>query len=129
MNWFIKVLKQYADFNGRARRKEYWMFTLFSSLISYAIQGIYYTTEMEPFNYLNMAFSIAILIPSLAVSVRRLHDVNKSGWFLLLYLLPIVGWIWLLILLCKNGEEGPNQYGSDPKNPTDELDEIGTSQA
>lgn len=129
MNWYLKVLKQYADFNGRARRKEYWMFTLFSALISYAIQGIGFATGIEAFTYLAIIYSVAVFIPSLAVVVRRLHDVEKSGWFWFIVLIPLVGVIWLLVLLCTNGTEGPNKYGLDPKNPTDELNEIGTSQA
>lgn len=128
MNWYLKVLKQYADFNGRARRKEFWMFTLFSSLISWVIQLISSLMGVESFLYIGYAYSLAIFIPSLAVAARRLHDVNKSEWFLLLYLLPIIGWIWLIILFCKDGDEGSNQFGSDPKNPIDELNDIGTAQ-
>ncbi len=132
MNWFLKVLKQYADFKGRARRKEYWMFVLISTVISYLIMGIdyalnfVYTTDMgSSFYYMNSLYSLFVLIPSFAVLVRRLHDIGKSGWFFFIIFIPIVGFIWLLVLLCKNGDEGENKYGVDPKNPVSELDQIG----
>ncbi|MDO3693743.1 DUF805 domain-containing protein [Wenyingzhuangia sp. chi5] len=119
MNWYLKVLKQYADFNGRARRKEYWMFILFNAIASYTLMFIGLQIN---FIFLSSIYSLAVMVPSIAVGVRRMHDVGKSGWYILI---PIYN----LILLCTNGEEGPNEYGSDPKNPTDELDEIGTAQA
>jgi len=132
MNWFLKVLKQYADFKGRARRKEYWMFVLISTIISYLIMGIdyalnfVYTTDMgSSFYYMNSLYSLFVLIPSFAVLVRRLHDIGKSGWFFFIIFIPIIGIIWLLVLLCKNGDEGENKYGVDPKNPVSELDQIG----
>lgn len=119
MNWYLKVLKQYVEFNGRARRKEYWMFALFNTLISILLGAIAPALE---FNYLSTVYSLVILLPSLSVGVRRMHDVGKSGWFLLI---PI----YSLILACTNGDEGSNEYGPDPKNPTDELEEIGISEA
>ena len=105
MNWYLKVLKQYADFNGRARRKEYWMFALFNFLISFVIGFIGGIME---FTLLGTIYSLAVFIPSIAVAVRRMHDVGKSGWFILI---PIYN----LILACTNGESGENKYGSDPK--------------
>lgn len=132
MNWYLKVLKQYADFKGRARRKEYWMFTLFSTIISIAILFIGKIIDPQSSyqnpSILSNIYSIALFLPSLAVAVRRLHDIDKSGWYLLLIFLPLIGWIWLIVLLCKNGDEGTNEYGPDPKNPTDELEEIGTAE-
>lgn len=107
MNWYLKVLKNYALFTGRARRKEYWYFTLFSTLISIAIILI---GQYTGFTNIDTFYSLAVLIPSIAVGVRRMHDVNKSGWFLLI---PIYN----LILACTAGTEGPNQYGPDPKRP------------
>jgi uncharacterized membrane protein YhaH (DUF805 family) len=105
MNWYLKVLKQYADFNGRARRKEYWMFALFNFLISFVIGFIGGIME---FTLLGTIYSLAVFIPSIAVAVRRMHDVGKSGWFILI---PIYN----LILACTNGESGENKYGTDPK--------------
>ena len=120
MEWFLKVMRQYADFNGRARRKEYWMFYLFSlifavtavildNVLGIAIEGIGYGP-------LYLIFALAVMIPNLAVMVRRLHDVNKSGWMFLVALIPIAGAIWLLVLLCTEGDHGDNKYGPNPKN-------------
>jgi uncharacterized membrane protein YhaH (DUF805 family) len=112
MEWYVKVMKQYADFNGRARRKEYWMFVLFNiiaSVILGAIGSLIGTTA------LNSIYSLAVLIPSIAVGVRRLHDTGKSGWMLLVAFIPVIGFIWLLILLVTNGTPGENQYGANPK--------------
>ncbi|MGY6648979.1 DUF805 domain-containing protein [Wenyingzhuangia sp. IMCC45574] len=129
MNWYLKVLKQYADFKGRARRKEYWMFVLFNAIIGWALQGIFLATDIKIFEFASMAYSLALFIPGLAVLVRRLHDIGKSGWMFFIILIPAVGIIWLLVLLCTNGEEGSNDYGQDPKNPNDELEEIGIAEA
>jgi uncharacterized membrane protein YhaH (DUF805 family) len=111
MNWYIKVLKNYATFSGRARRKEYWMFFLINMIITIllAIIGVSIDNPMLP-NY----YSFLIILPSIAVGVRRMHDVGKSGWYLLI---PI----YSLILACTEGENGENQYGPDPKNEI-ELD-------
>ncbi len=132
MEWYLSVLKKYADFKGRARRKEYWMFTLFNLIVA--------IVAMLLDNWLGLAskslgygpiygiYSLAVLIPSLAVSVRRLHDVGKSGWMLLVALIPLIGAIWLLVLFVTEGKHGSNQYGPDPKNPDNELDQIGVVQ-
>ena len=119
MNWYLKVLKQYTDFNGRARRKEYWMFYLFNVIISFILGLI---GGLINFEYLGNIYSLVVIVPGIAVGVRRMHDIGKSGWYILI---PIYN----LILLCTNGDEGPNEYGPDPKNPMDELEEIGTAQA
>lgn len=130
MNWYLEVFKKYAEFNGRARRKEYWMFTLFSTLATYLFQGIDYLAGLtfEGAGFLSTIYTLIAFIPGLAVTTRRFHDVNKSGWNWLWVLLPIFGWIYLFILSVTNGDEGKNQYGLDPKNPTTELDEIGIVQ-
>jgi uncharacterized membrane protein YhaH (DUF805 family) len=124
MNWYLKVLNQYSDFNGRARRKEYWMFALVNFIISLAIIGIdnalglsfNYTGNISGAGVFNSIYNLLILIPSLAVAVRRLHDVGKSGWMLLIGLIPLVGAIWLLILLLRDSEAGENKYGPNPKD-------------
>ncbi len=107
MIWFLAVLKKYAIFEGRARRKEYWYFVLFSSLLTFLFAFI-----SAYFNNLSLyyIYVLSIIIPSISVGVRRMHDVNKSGWYILI---PIYN----LILYCTPGTEGPNQYGSDPKRP------------
>ena len=123
MNWYLRVLNQYSDFNGRARRKEYWMFALVNFIISLAIIGIdnalglsfNYTGNISGAGVFNSIYNLLILIPSLAVTVRRLHDVGKSGWMLLIGLIPLVGAIWLLILLLRDSEAGENKYGPNPK--------------
>ena len=105
MNYYFKVLKNYADFKGRARRSEYWYFVLFNALMTIVLGyiGILLETEL-----LGTMYSFAVIIPSLAVCVRRMHDVGKSGWFLLI---PIYNFI----LAVTEGEKGENQYGADPK--------------
>ncbi|MEN1785366.1 MAG: DUF805 domain-containing protein [Bacteroidota bacterium] len=131
MNWYLKVLKQYADFKGRARRKEYWMFTLFNIIIFVVLFFMAGTLSSviasEDLILIPVVlYFFFMLIPLLAVTVRRLHDQNKSGWFYCVSFIPFIGRIWLLILMCTEGTAGPNQYGPDPKNPDTELDEIGT---
>jgi uncharacterized membrane protein YhaH (DUF805 family) len=122
MEWFLMVLKKYSEFTGRSRRKEYWMFYLFSLIISMVLSIVDGAVlGLEGFG-INTIYSLGMFIPTLAVGVRRMHDVGKSGWFLLI---PFYN----LYLLCTNGEVGPNQYGSDPKNPDSELNDIGVSEA
>ncbi len=114
MEWYLKVLKNYVVFSGRARRKEYWMFILINAIIAIIIMGI--GQQIGTYGFiLSLIYSLAILLPSLAVSVRRLHDIGKSGWMILITLIPIIGGIWFLILTIKEGEKGANQYGEDPK--------------
>jgi uncharacterized membrane protein YhaH (DUF805 family) len=119
MNWYLKVLRQYADFGGRARRKEYWMFVLLNIIFAFgaiildnvlgiAIDGIGYGP-------LYGLYALAVLIPGLAAAVRRLHDIGKSGWMILIALIPLVGAIWLLVLLVTDSSPGENQYGANPK--------------
>lgn len=120
MNWYLKVIKQYANFSGRARRTEYWMFALINGLISIGLMLIAQFVD-QSLSILNIIYSLAVFIPSLAVAIRRLHDVNKSGWMYLLVLLPIIGWIWLFVLSVSNGTVGENKYGLDPKEETDVI--------
>jgi len=123
MNWYLKVLKEnYANFDGRARRKEYWMYTLFNLLIFIGlaiVAVIFLSMELNGLGAviygLALVYSLATLIPGLAVAVRRLHDTGKSGWMILIGIIPLIGGIWLLILYCTEGDSGDNQYGSDPK--------------
>jgi len=119
MNWYLSVLKNYAGFTGRARRREYWMFGLFNALfliIAAVLDNIFGTTfEFLFYGLFYVLYSCAVLVPSLAVCVRRLHDVGKSGLFLFVGLIPLVGAIWLLILACKDGDPGTNAYGPNPK--------------
>ena len=115
MNWYLKVLKQYADFEGRARRTEYWMFVLINLLISWSFTGLDWMLGTTIFNIISIIYSLFLLIPSLAVAVRRLHDIGKSGWYYLLIFLPIIGWIWLIVLFATEGESKANKWGNNPK--------------
>lgn len=112
MEWMLMAWHKFADFSGRARRKEYWMFVLGVVIVSVVLQIIDGIVGTAP--YLAGLFSLAALVPSIAVGVRRLHDQDKSGWFMLLGLIPLVG-IVLLVFMCLEGTSGPNQYGPDPK--------------
>lgn len=118
MDYFIQALKKSFVFSGRARRKEYWMFMLFQTI--FGIAAFFLDNLIDPSpsgtGFLSAMYSLVILFPSLAVSVRRLHDVNKSGWFMLIGLVPLVGVIWLLVLDCTAGDLGPNRYGQDPRD-------------
>lgn len=119
MNWYIKALKQYADFSGRARRKEYWMFVLFNIIFAFVLgfidglTGVY--DAQTGYGVLGGLYILAVLIPSLAVTVRRLHDVGKSGWMYFIILIPFIGAIWLLVLMLTDGNSGVNEYGPNPK--------------
>ena len=122
MNWYLKVLKQYADFSGRARRKEYWMFVLFNMIFAIfaMILDIVLGIAIEGVGYgpLYGLYALAVLIPGLAVAIRRLHDVGKSGWMILISLIPLIGAIWLLVLMVTDSNSGENEYGQNPKEET-----------
>lgn len=145
MKWYLKCLKNYFVFQGRARRKEYWMFALVNFLITAMFQAAAYLTEVR---YLGDFYTYAVFIPSVAVLVRRLHDTGRSGWWAFAYLVSLMGsaifvlfsstlffgaseWleyvylfcsliflalvVFCFVLLCKEGTKGDNQYGPDPK--------------
>lgn len=112
-------MKQYAVFSGRARRTEFWMFALFNfifamvaSIIDTAIGS---KLGILQFGIFYLIYSLAVLIPGLAVSVRRLHDIGKSGWMVLINLIPLIGLIWFIVLTVKDSQPGENQYGTYPK--------------
>lgn len=141
MEWYLKVLKNYVGFDGRARRKEFWMFTLvnmivimvFSIIMAVAQEAVAQEAWTILF-VLYLFYWIAVLLPSVAVTVRRLHDINKSGWWIVIYglaamllsvamksntpvwwVLSIIGLILFLAMLCTKGDQGDNEYGPDPK--------------
>jgi|SRR6056300_909149 uncharacterized membrane protein YhaH (DUF805 family) len=119
MEWYLKVINSYSDFSGRSRRKEYWMFFLINSIFSiigFYLDNILGTAWAIGYGPIYVGYGLAVLIPSLAVAIRRLHDVGKSGWYYLLVLLPIIGPIWLIVLFATEGEQGDNRFGSNPKN-------------
>ncbi|MEO3976198.1 DUF805 domain-containing protein [Streptomyces sp. CAU 1734] len=116
MNWYLKVLQNYVGFSGRARRQEYWMFTLFNTIFSLVLVGIDFALWSTPI--LASLYMVALFLPSLAVTVRRLHDTDRTGWWFLISLVPFVGGIILLVFVCLGGDDRPNRYGSDPKQLT-----------
>lgn len=144
MEWMILPLKRYADFQGRSRRLEYWMFTLGMSLAAVLVfvpffifagarGGLEHGGQPtgDPLAGASAVllvalglFYLVILIPSLAVQVRRFHDQDRSGWLILLGLIPYIGGLILLVFMCLEGTHGPNRYGPDPKRPDEDLDSV-----
>ena len=113
MHWYLDVLKRYVDFNGRARRQEYWMFVLFNFIfvvIANVIDGVAGT-----YGIISLIYSLAILLPALGVFVRRLHDTGRSGFWFFIGLIPLIGAIVLIIFLVQDSEPGTNNYGPNPK--------------
>ena len=130
MKWFLKCLKQYADFSGRARRREYWFFQLFNLIFFIVIilglgliaNALGANNSITPEFGLNtiiglliIFYVLALTIPSIAVTIRRLHDTGNSGWMLFISLIPLIGPIWLFILYVKNSQPGENKWGTNPK--------------
>jgi uncharacterized membrane protein YhaH (DUF805 family) len=122
MGWYIEALKKYAVFGGRSRRKEYWYFVLFSvivSLVLSAIDALLGTfSSSTNVGLLGGIYGLAIIVPSIAVSVRRLHDIDRTGWWILINLVPIVGSIVLLVFYVLDGTPGQNRFGPNPKGVT-----------
>lgn len=122
MEWYTEVLKKYAVFSGRARRKEYWIFTLVSVVITIILRIIddklRLVVRSNDWGILSGIYALIVLIPSLAVSVRRLHDTGRSGWWLLINLIPCVGPLIVLIFMVQDSQPGANQYGPNPKDFT-----------
>lgn len=119
MSWYLEALLKYAQFGGRARRKEYWYFTLFNIIFSFTlgfIDGLVGSFDPEiGIGLLGGIYSLAVLIPSIAVAFRRLHDTGRSGWWLLIGFIPLIGAIVLLIFMVSDSSEEENQYGVSPK--------------
>lgn len=120
MEWMLLPLKRYTDFSGRSRRKEYWMYLLgviIAAILISIVEGVVGLSGMVGGVYgpLTVIFLLAIIIPSIAVQVRRFHDQDKSGWFVLLGLIPFVGGLIVLVFMCLEGTKGPNRFGPDPK--------------
>ena len=119
MSWYLQALKKYAVFAGRSRRKEFWYFALFNIILGIVLGvmdrllGTY--SPASNIGLLSGIYGMAILVPSLAVTVRRLHDIDRTGWWILIGLVPFVGTIVPLVLALFEGTPGANRYGSDPK--------------
>ena len=124
MTDFTEVItKKYAQFSGRARRREYWMFTLISSVIAFllglvdGLLGLEIGDGASAIGLLGGLFSLIIFIPSLAVTVRRLHDTGRSGWWILISIVPLLGWIAIIVFLVTDSAYGSNKWGLNPKAP------------
>jgi uncharacterized membrane protein YhaH (DUF805 family) len=128
MDWMLMPLRRYADFSGRSRRKEYWMFALGVLIVAAALAalaimmggGLRATAGSGrliagPFLIVFGLFWLTLIVPSIAVQVRRFHDQDKSGWFVLLNFIPYIGGLVVLVFMCLEGTRGPNRYGEDPK--------------
>lgn len=118
MDWYLNVLRNYFGFGGRARRKEYWMFILVNSVLIMVLGIVDKILGWEGSSgegILTAIYSVLVLIPSWAVLFRRLHDTDRSAWWLLLLLIPIIGWLIILIFNCQSGTPGENRFGQDPK--------------
>jgi uncharacterized membrane protein YhaH (DUF805 family) len=122
IEWIMMPLKRYADFSGRSRRKEYWFFVLgvfIAAIVLSIIEKIAGLSGMVGGIYgpLTTILLLGVIIPSIAVQVRRFHDQDKSGWFVLLSLIPFLGAIIVLVFMFIEGTKGPNRFGADPKDP------------
>ena len=113
MEWYLKVVRDnYANFNGRASRQEYWMFFLFNMIFAIVIMGIDIILGL---GFLYIIYSLVVMIPGMAVNIRRLHDIGKSGWMVLIVLIPCIGAFWLLYLMVQDSSPLDNEYGPSPK--------------
>jgi uncharacterized membrane protein YhaH (DUF805 family) len=124
MNYYLDVLKKYAVFSGRARRKEFWMFYLINTIVAFVLAvidgalGIYLVDADVGMGLLSGIYLLAIILPLLGVAIRRLHDTGRSGWWLLIYIIPLIGTITLLVFYCLDSAPEENQYGDNPKKIT-----------
>ena len=122
MEWFLIVVRDnYSNFNGRASRKEYWMFYLFYMIFAIVAMVV---DVILGFGFVYLLYVLALLIPGLAVGIRRLHDVGKSGWWLLISLIPLIGAIWIIVLLATDGTADNNIYGPTLKTAPNTTDEV-----
>ena len=115
MSYYLAALKNYAGFSGRARRAEYWTFYLINIFVYIVLAVLASATDTKACSYVALVYVLAVAVPTLAVGVRRLHDIGKSGWWLFISFVPFIGGIWLIVLLATGGNFGANNYGSDPK--------------
>lgn len=116
MRWYLNCIKKYVNFSGRASRKEYWMFFLFNILFSFAavIIDVLFGTLEDGLGVFSCIYSLAVFLPGLAVTVRRLHDINRSGFAIFISLIPLIGGIILLVWMVSEGNVGENNYGPEP---------------
>lgn len=138
MHYFTDALKKYATFEGRTTRREFWMFVLMSIivqiLVSFVSGLLVGLTRINAIGYLTPLFVLAIFLPSIAIGARRLHDTSRSGWWLLISFVPLIGSIWLLVLFCLDSTPGANEYGANMKGvevamPTPDATQVATPAA
>ena len=131
MSYYLEALKKYAVFHGRAHRAEFWWFVLFNAIFSFALNITFgarvgvpeeSVSSASPLAILPAIYGLAVLLPAIGVSIRRLHDTNRSGWWLLIALFPIVGAIVLIVFYAQAGDAGENQFGADPKAAASGID-------
>ena len=118
MQWFMTALQKWADFSSRARRREFWFFSLVYIVIAIVlgfVDGMVGLTLATGIGVLGGLFALAMLIPSISVAVRRLHDTNRSGWWLLIAVIPVIGWLVLLVFYLLDSQPGDNRFGPNPK--------------
>ncbi len=124
MKYYFKAFNNFSNFNGRARRKDYWMYLLFNlifGLVAIILDNVFgLAFESIGYGVIYLLYSLITFIPSLSVTVRRLHDKSKSGWYILLAIIPIIGGIVLLFILAADGDPGENEYGMNPKELPEE---------
>lgn len=131
MNWYLDAFKnKYADFSGRARRTEYWIFMLVHLVIIFIlsfISGALAGTGLDFIpNILVLGYLLLSFLPALAITIRRLHDSGKSGWYYLFSVIPYIGWLIVLVFIVQDSETGQNKWGPNPKHPNiDEINDIG----
>ncbi|QAA23343.1 DUF805 domain-containing protein [Sporolactobacillus terrae] len=119
MHWYVDVIKNYVGFSGRATRTEFWMFVLVNFFIAIFVELIdkFILNGLRVFSTL---YNLAVLIPALAVGARRLHDIGKTGWWQLIGIIPVLGWIVLIVYFCTDTQDKENSYGANPKESLQE---------
>jgi uncharacterized membrane protein YhaH (DUF805 family) len=121
MHWYTDVIKKYAVFNGRAARPEFWWFVLANLIVALVINVVVgVIAGRGTGQVVSDLYSLAVFLPSLGVSIRRLHDTNRTGWWYLLIFIPVIGWIVLIVFWAMAGDPGPNNHGPNPQNPDPE---------
>ena len=119
MQWYLMAFRKYAQISGRSRRAEYWMFVLVNALVAIGLMvvtGMFGESPSVGGSVLYLAYTLATIVPGFTVSVRRLHDTGRSGWWMLIGLVPLVGSIALLVFLAQDGQPGDNEFGANPKS-------------
>lgn len=116
LNYYLDAFRfHYSDFEGRARRSEYWYFVLFDILTIFILLFLFILSEVQYSFILIVIYFLASLVPRIAINVRRLHDIGKSGWYIFISVVPVIGGIWRLVLLVTDSQDGENEYGPNPK--------------